>query len=123
MMTLEEMYAQRDKAEADVRKYDRMIRETVLRQFADDGKNWIAKYKLQANRILTALWNAEERTLSLTEIRTIVWQNAKVLPSAVKRAIRRVNARLEKDHCPFRVVPILHPDTGKHVQYTLRKCL
>jgi len=120
-MLLEEMYACRDRAEAEFRKYDRMIREAVLRQSTNDSRDWIARYRLQTNRILTALWYAEDRTLSVPEIRTVVWQNAKVLPSAIKRAIRRANIRLEKDYCPFRIVPVSHPDTGKHIQYTIRK--
>ena len=121
----ENAFARRDRADAAIKKYDRMIKEEVLRRektgWQVDSGDWTSNYRGQTGRILAAIWRSPKKKITFARLCKMEWSDSMKPKPIVTTTIWRINKRLEKTGCPYRVRSVVHPITREVQGYKLQK--
>ena len=125
--SVSEIIVRRDRAITEAEKYQRMLDKEALRlekQVEDEKRreasDWTTRYKGQAEKILSAVWKAPKRRLTILKILKVGWGRSGVKDATLVKAVQRINKRLEKDGIKYRLIPILSVMTGEIMGYGLR---
>ena len=125
--SISEIIERRNRAVIEVEKYQRMLDKEalLLEKHVEDGKrreanDWTTRYKGQAEKILSAVWKAPKRRLTILKILKVGWGRSGVKDATLVKAVQRINKRLEKDGIKYRLIPILGVMTSEIKGYGLR---
>jgi hypothetical protein len=125
-----ELIERRDKAIAEAAMFQRMIDMEAVRLEKEamkkerwEAKDWTTQYTGQKGHILSAIWHAPKRRLSMEKVELAGWgKKKKFVPyNTFKSALARIRRKLKEDKCPYILMSIRSCKTGEVIGYGLRK--